>query len=254
MISEKQYVSIKEIVSRVTRHPLLKDFDLEQAIQYTSDFIRKFGFPNMYEDKEAVVDIKDYRGLLPCDCVSIVQVKNCLTNRCMKAMTDSFYPKSGGEIRHRRPFINKPQHFSYPTSVVYGEVPYDESSFKTQGNIIHTTLRNGKVLIAYKAIPLDDDGFPLLIDNGIFLVALELYIKKQLFLVLFETGKVQSAVIQNVQQDYAWAAGQLQSELTMPSISEMESMQRMWTAMIPRTQAFKDGFKHISDQEHRRVH
>ena len=34
MVDNIQYVPLKEIISRVTRHPLLQDLDLEAAIQY----------------------------------------------------------------------------------------------------------------------------------------------------------------------------------------------------------------------------
>lgn len=236
MIKEIKYVSIKEIVSRVLRHPLLKDFTLEQAIQYVSDFTDIFGLPDMLKNKEAKIDIKDYRGVLPCDCTAINQVKDLETLKCLRSMTDTFLPNC-------KEYNN--EHYPYKR---------DELAFKTQGNVIFTSFKNGKVLLSYKAIPIDKDGYPLLIDNGLYLKTLELYIKKELFLVLFETGKVSSAVIQNVQQDYAWKAGQLKAEFTLPSLSEMESICRMWTAMIPRTNSFDNGFKDNSDREYRRIH
>jgi len=35
---------------------------MEQAVQYTVDFIHIFGLPEMYEDKEVTISIKEYRG------------------------------------------------------------------------------------------------------------------------------------------------------------------------------------------------
>lgn len=231
MVKEIKYVNIKEIVSRVLRHPLLKDFGLEQAVQYVADFIDIFGLPNMMVDKEATVEIKDYRGVLPCDCAAINQVKDYKTGICYRAMQDTFMPndKSYGCQR-------------------------EELAFKTQGNIIFTSRKFGKILISYKAIPVDKDGYPLLIDNGIYLKTLELYIKKELFLVLFETGKVSSAVIQNVQQDYAFKAGQLQKEFTTPSVSEMESFARNWISLLPRINNFDNGFRDAANREYRKTH
>lgn len=242
MIKEIKYVNIKEIVSRVLRHPLLKDFGIEQAVQYVSDFIDIFGLPDMMENKEATIQIKDYRGILPCDCVSINQVKDCLTRNCFRAMTDTFTPND-------RDY----QAIKDNQGVEWYKRPH-ELAFKTQGNIIFTSMKNGNIIISYKAIPVDKDGYPLLIDNGIYLKTLELYIKKELFLVLFETGKVSSAVIQNVQQDYAWRAGQLQKEFTTPSVSEMEAFARMWTSLIPRMTSFDSGFIEAGDREYRRQH
>ena len=242
MIKEIKYVNIKEIVSRVLRHPLLKDFGIEQAVQYVSDFIDIFGLPDMMENKEATVQIKDYRGVLPCDCVSINQVKDCLTRNCFRAMTDTFTPND-------RDY----QAIKDNQGVEWYKRPH-ELAFKTQGNVIFTSMKNGNIIISYKAIPVDKDGYPLLIDNGIYLKTLELYIKKELFLVLFETGKVSSAVIQNVQQDYAWRAGQLQKEFTTPNVSEMEAFARMWTSLIPRMTSFDSGFIEQGDREYRRQH
>jgi hypothetical protein len=231
MVKEIKYVSIKEIVSRILRHPLLKDFSLEQAAQYVSDFIEINGFPDLFEDKEDTITIHNYKGKLPCDCIQINQVKDLKTGRCFRAMQDTFFPN--------------------PKTYKDGN---EELAFKTQGNIIYISRKEREILLSYKSIPVDKDGYPLLIDNGIYLKALELFIKKELFLILFETGKISAAVIQNVQQDYAYRAGQLKSEFTIPNVSEMESIARMWTAMIPRTTSFDNGFKDNANREYRKIH
>ena len=102
------------------------------------------------------------------------------------------------------------------------------------------------MLISYKAIPVDKDGFPLLIDNPVFLKALETYIKKEEFTILFDMGKINPAVLQNTQQQYAWLAGQLRSEFTIPSQSEMESIKSMWCSMLQKDNKFYSGFKNLN--------
>ena len=54
MIKEYNYINIKEILSRLLRHPLLQDVTLEQIIHYILDFIGIFGMPKLYQDKEEV--------------------------------------------------------------------------------------------------------------------------------------------------------------------------------------------------------
>lgn len=51
----------------------------------------------MFEDKEAEIHIEDHRGLLPCDLISVNQVMNKRTKRCMRSTTDTFNPKDGGK-------------------------------------------------------------------------------------------------------------------------------------------------------------
>ena len=133
-----QYVNIKEILSRLLRHPLLQSLDLEAVIQYTIDFIGIFGLPCMYEDKEVIIPIEKFRGVLPCDLISINQVMETCSGICLRSMTDTFLP----------------------TKDKYSK----ELTFKSRGRILFTSFENGEVKVSYKAIPTDDEGLPLLIE------------------------------------------------------------------------------------------
>jgi hypothetical protein len=129
-----------------------------------------------------------------------------------------------------------------------------EPAFKTQGRIIYTSFPCGMVRLAYKAIPVDEDGFPLLIDNETYLGALEAYIKKQVFTVKFDTGKISAGVLQNTQTDYAMLSRELATEFTQPSVSEMESYTRYYTSLLPRVREFDNGFKNLGSREYIRRH
>ena len=196
MVSEFNYISIKEVLSRLLRHPLLRDLDLETAIQFVIDFISCMGLPNIYADKVTTICIDNFRGILPCDLIAINQVRLARNGVCLRAMTDNFngtHTEDKGEL-----------------------------SFKTQGSVIFTSFKTGDIELSYKAIPTDDDGLPLLPDNPVFLKTLELYIKKEWFTILVDMGKISSAVLQNTQQEYAFKAGQCNNELSVPNLSEMD--------------------------------
>ena len=236
MVNNVSYVNIRVVLDRLLRHPLLTDLNLETAIQYTLDFISAMGLPNVYVDKIETIDIKEYRGELPCDLISINQVRLHKNGMALRAMTDNFnaYPTHDHEGRD------------------WGE--RGEPSFKTQGRVIFTSIRHEKVDISYKAIMLDDEGLPLIPDNSTFLKALELYIKKEWFTILFDMGKISPAVLNNTQQEYAFKAGQCNNEFVIPSVSEMEAITNMWNQLIPRVTEFRRGFKNLGDKEYLRVH
>ena len=191
MVNEIQYTSIKRILDNLTEHPLLRDLTLEQVVKHTIRFIGLHGYPKLYQDKEDVVKIDAFRGTLPCDLIRITQVKDIKTGLCLRAMTDTFthglevdkFPDPPKEPMHN---ARKHKPWYIPPAWRYLEEP----AFKTQGRIIFTTFPKGAVCIAYKAIPVDDEGFPLLIDNEVYLAALEAYIKKMVFTVKFDTGKI----------------------------------------------------------------
>lgn len=231
MTNNVSFINIREVLSRITRHPLMTDIGLEAAIQYTLDFIAAMGLPKIYTDNLADIEIKDYRAMLPCDLISIIQVRLKGTKECLRSMTDSF----GG--------------YGTKEDGTRGEYTY-----KTQGRVIYTSFKEGHIQIAYKAIPVDEEGLPMLPDNPIFLKALELYIKKEWFTILFDMGKIQPAVLNNTQQEYAFKAGQCNSEFTIPSPSEMESISGIINQMIPRVNEFKRGFKDLGNKEYMRRH
>lgn len=227
MIQEYNYISIKEIVSRLKRHPFLENISFEKVVQYVLDFYQLVGLPRMFLDKVEVIDINDFKGLLPCDLVQINQIREHRTKVCLRSMTDNF-------------FYSKHQERT-------------ELSFKTQGNILFVSFRKGKVEISYKSIPVDDDGYPMILNNPVFLKAVELYIKKEEFNILFDLSQIPNVVLQNTNQQYAFTIGQLGSELTLPSVSEMESISRMWNTIVQRTTDFDSGFKHLGDREYLKV-
>ena len=209
----EQYLSIKKILDSCLRHPLMQDLSLETAVDYTIDFMRIVGTPRMFTEKVVRITIDKYRALLPCDYYQTIQVR-IPGGPALVYSTDSFHMSNKG----------------------------NSSTYKIQGNIIYTSIESGELELAYLAISTDADGYPLLPDNSSFTRALELYIKKQWFTILFDLGKITSAVLQNTQQEYAWAVGDCQSEFNRMSIDQMEAFSNSWRTMILRDHQHSSGF------------
>lgn len=257
MIKEIQYTNIRRVLDNLMEHPLLRDITLEQVVRYVIRFISLHGYSKMFQDKIENVNIKDFRGILPCDLISITQVKDLATGLCLRAMTDTF-PK-GLEPSPLKPSKPNKDLLNNVKDITQQYIPpahkFDEEpSFKTQGRIIFTSFPEGCVEIAYRSIPVDEDGFPLLIDNENYLAALEAYIKVQVFTIKFDTGKINANVLQNAQQNYAWKSGELQSEFNSLSPSEAEAFTRFWNTLILSETHFDDGFRNLADREYRRRH
>jgi hypothetical protein len=167
----------------------------------------------LFDDKLADIEIHHFRGELPCDLISIQQVREKCSGICLRAMTKSFNPglKDHSNHHHQHPHAdgNGFSHLinGHPAPPYMDgmdrhcdhicEFPDNEMSFKTQGRIIYTSFPEGVVEIAYKSIPVDDEGMPLLIDDENYLAALEAYIKVRVFTVKFDTGKLAAPILQN---------------------------------------------------------
>lgn len=261
MIKEIQYTNIRRVLDNIHEHPLMADVTLEQAVRYTVRFIGLHSFPKMFQDKTCTVEIQDFRGMLPCDLVSIIQVRDTHNDVFLRAMTDTF---PGANKANQSNWSNQSDWANHSTkkdgldfrnTYIPPERKYmEEPSFKTQGRVIFTSFPEGCVEIAYRSIPTDDDGFPLLIDNENYLAALEAFIKVQVFTIKFDTGKINANVLQNAQQDYAWRAAELGTEFNSLSYSEAEALTRFNNTLITDMRAFDRGFKHLGDREWIRRH
>lgn len=224
------YISIKVVLDNLLHHPLLQDLTLERAVAYSVDFIRIVGMPPMFIEKTAKLELDNYRAALPCDFHEIIQVRTH-QEKCghhiggtFRESTDSFH-------------MSDEHH------------PQRDLTYKIQGRAIFTSIKDGEIEIAYRALAVDDEGYPLVPDKSSFTRALELYIKKQCFTILFDLGKINQAVYANVQQEYAWAVGQAQSDLIRPTIDQMQSITNAFNTLLPRVTEHGRGFINDGSQE-----
>lgn len=228
----ERYISLREILDNLLDHPMLQSLSFERAVNYTVHFMRICGMPRQFEEKTTIIDIDNHRGVLPCDYDSVIQVRT--TDECshrhrvFRHTTDSF-------------------HMSEDKGKSY------DLTYKIQGNIIFTSMKEGRIEMAYNSFAVDDEGYPLIPDNSPFIRALELYIKKQVFTILFDQGKLAQPVLQNVQQEYAFAVGQAQSDMVSLTIDQMQALTNSLNTLLPRVNEHKKGFINNGTMEKWRV-
>ena len=214
------YISIRQILDDLLADDLMRGLSLERAVNYAVEFIRVVGMPPIFESKIEKIHIEDYRGELPCDFYEVIQV------------------------RHPRGLAYLSATGDFPERHVHN-VP----TYNIKGNIIFTSTKDDDIEVSYRAIKADEDGFPLIPDNGTFARALELYIQKRYFTILFNSSKIPLNVLQNTQQEYAFYVGQAQSDLIRPNLDQMESIKNMWTSLIPKMHNHANGFKTMNAPE-----
>ena len=214
------YINIRQILDDLLDDDMMKGLSLERAVNYAVEFIKVVGMPRAFDERVEEVEINNHRGVLPCDFYEEIQVKD---------------PKGFEYISTETPFE--------------GKLNY---TYKIQGDVIITSTEKGKLAVAYRAFKTDDDGFPMILDNGSFARALELYIQKKYFTSLFNKGEIKREVLQNTQQEYAFAVGQATNDLVRLSIDQMQSLTNMWTSLLQRHHKHADGFGSVNMPELRK--
>lgn len=213
---------------------MMRDIPFETAVEYTVDFLDLMGTPALYEEKTAIVNVDNWRGPLPCDFKDMIQVRIAPTQHC------GHWKKWGSSVM--TPVYRSSDHSFHMSNYKPDTLQTAELTYKIQGTVIFTSTKDIDLEIAYHAFLTDDEGYPLLPDNASFLRGLENYIKLQWFTIKFDMGTISAGVLQNTQQEYAWAAGDAQSEFSRLSLDEAETLFNSFKTLLPRNNEHWKGF------------
>lgn len=224
-------ISLNEVIARIKSHRLLASLNEETIVDWTIEFHRILGVAETFEEKIAILEVKNYRAVLPDDFYEIIQLRTFAGNdeksrpTYFRSMTDKFYQSENNK----------------------NSVPY---TYKIQGTVIYLSpMRQGVVEIAYRAIELDDCGLPLIPDNAKYIRALESYIKYKRYQDLFDEGEIKSDVLDRAEQDYCFNVAQAGNDFKMPSFDEMESIGNIVNSMLPRRFSHYRGYADSGSKE-----
>ena len=227
----EKYVSIKVILDRLLRNPMLEGISFESVVDYTVDFMGILGVPGTFEDKPFTDKICNYKVKLPCDFIEDIQV--LINNIPARYATDTFHKSYDCSTD----YIKEPHVSNYH----YSNRPAD-STFAIQGNYIFTSTKDGDLKMMYRAIHTDEEGYPMIPENSKFLRALEWYCKVQFYTLLWERGKLPDKVLSHTEQEYVWAVGACDTDMNKLSLSKAESFFNSFRTLIIRDTEFKNRF------------
>lgn len=265
----EQYVSIKTIQDKLTKHPLLQGVTLESVIDYTVDFMRIVGVPNIFVNKVITEHTDNYKIKLPCDYVKMLQMRG--RHGVYKYGTHTFHLKEHKHHKHisgcdngcvvKR--IHDPQcdacehsdtcdHYQFDynktecicmlRNMVVPDRPPRGNYYVTQNNYIYLSNKVDTVDISYYAILTDGDGYPMIPDNSKFIRALIAYIKKEYFTILFDLNSISQQSLMLAQQDYAWAVGACESDMHEFDLPKLEMLSNAMHGMVNKNNEYHTSF------------
>lgn len=278
----KDYISFKSVAADIYSHPKMKDMPFEMIVTYTKELMGVTGCPVIFVDMEEVLEIREHRAMLPCNFYELRQMRLERPSACVPGRSPMrLYERTehsifnNGDDEEAKTVTRQigvqqvavvPQH-RIPLSPMFKEEtgtfmdanshPGADFTYKIQGNVVITSIPDGKVRIAYRAIGMDEEGWPLIIDNDSFIRALKSYIKMQWFTQKFECdelGKNGNAILQNVQQDYYANIAQAESRLQDLGPEKMRNIANILTDMMPRKYEHASGYTDLNKEHSLRVH
>jgi len=278
-----KYISSLEIVRNVMRDTQsAENVQWQDSIEWCAEALDLIAVPKSLVNKIAAIEINDYRGDLPCDFEQMVQCSG-LTNGCvqfpMRETTNTFHPVFTcnttiaqqnsttntystlidsatpiGEDADGNPtfnFIND-GNVSLSKHLVNntGTNCPSEPTYRLSEGYIFTSFKNDyKVLIAYKAFPIDKNGYPLIPDNIKFKQAVQSYVRMKVDYILWRKNLLEKAVFDYSEREWMWYCGAATTAGHTPSIDSMESWKNQMLRLIPKINNHSTFFKDLGSQE-----
>lgn len=239
-MAAERYTSLKVVADRVHRNPLLNGISFEAILDYTIDFLHIVGVPAEFIDKLYEIEFIDYRAPLPEDFVESNQV--IINDRVARYATDTFH----NLYSELETTTNYALNDKLPRAADY--------AFSINNSYIYLSKEKGNLKMSYKAIPVDEDGWPLIPDNPVFFRALSLYIEKEHCRILYLNDKLSPDKFNKIEQDYYWAVGQWETDSRKLSLSKAESLFNSFRTLIVRDTEFQNRFRNDGEKERLRRH
>lgn len=272
----KDFISLKSVAADLYGHPKMQDLPFELVISSSLELMQITGCPYLFEDKEEILHIHEHRAMLPCDYYDVRQIRlerprvhGPLAEPLRAHEITTTYETDDGKtvtktIKSQQVAV-VPQN-RLPESPMFKEGtntfedanfhPGADLTYKIQGNIVITSIPIGDIRIAYRAIKVDEDGWPMIISNASFVRALKSYIKMIWFTQKMECGELgrnpseANMILNNAQQEYYGNIAQAQNSLLDLSPEKMRNIANIINDMMPRRYEHASGYNDLN-KEHR---
>lgn len=209
------YISTKQLIGRILNGIGLESTNFVDSFpQWIEDAINIIGIPKYYIHKHYVININQHKGSLPCDIESIhslwvdINLNSFSERNCLRHLTIRNNPLIGNEIK----------------------LPYHETAYgNINGRFLETSFYKGKVLIVYKGIPCDDEGYPLAPSNADFIQAFEYYVIMRLALIGYKHPILTYEQAYQLWEKHYPRAG---NSINWMSLPEYQEFTEMWNNSI----------------------
>ena len=224
-------VSLKAVLWKVMNNPLAADLTYDLAAEYAIEGIKLIGAPlSLVNIVSPPIQLQSHKAALPINIVDLKQVRYMVSsdddNACKIALTratDSFHNSCSQKDC--------------------------DSTYIAQQGIITTGFKDGFIEVAYEALPIDKDGFPLIPNNVKVLLAIEFYILERFLFPLYTIGKITDKAYHVISQKKDWYMGAANTNMQIQSYDHVESIMNGINRIIINSNAHSNFFKGMDKKE-----
>lgn len=243
-------VSLGNIVWKAMKYPLANDLTYEEAAEFALEFIRLMGAPLIYSDVVSKpIELNQYKAKLPENLLYLKGVRYICDDCDLSIPNEGIAMKYATDIYH-----NGLMSDNCINNNIDDRDELQGYTYMINKGILTSSIENGFILLSYKEIATDEDGFPLVPDNEQFKLGLEYYILHRYMEPMWVAGKIPDKVFSYIEQKRHWYYSSAHTSLQMPSIDQMESIMNGINRIVINSTAQQDFFRRYGEKERIKKH
>jgi len=270
----ERLTSINVLISKIVRDLGLGDKEIrhQDFIEWIQEGLLFIGSYYQFKEREGFVMVHDYKGVLPCDLHKPIRyLDGCdfgtkydneqywsFVNKCVQAtgiqstdpikVVDPYsYQKlqlaTYGKTSLWRAFGTN---IKRATNLMDGGRTFsgDELSYQVNHDVITTNFRYGMISMRYLAIPLDEQGYPLVPDDVAFFEALMWRVKAKLAMRKNNYEEFEAC-------NFYWNkyCMQARGRANQPDIELTQRLANIYHTLIPNRLSMYNDFNTLGDPE-----
>ena len=221
-------IGVNRVMDRLMDNPNMRGLKKSSVAAYIKDLISIVSLPTMQIPMMVYLKPEDGIATLPDNCgdKAVEGVFRC---------TDPMLPQ----------YFNKTRLVSMPVDELPNVNVSPIGVYRVEYGSV-TLSSDDPIKVVYKAIPTDNDGYPVLPYDGSLMQAVENYVKFRFYTILSETNQISAQTVQAVNKEYTWYIGQYINKANMLSYDEAVAWANSWQRLVdtrnedPSTDGFKE--------------
>jgi hypothetical protein len=238
-----KYESIYNVVEKLYRdYDHQEELDLWDVIEWAAEALEFIGAGQQYERRVAELEVKNSIASLPCNFHS--QPIASYQGKPLIYSTGAFGPMSIDTPGNNDNTINgfKVSQDNFPASgnntSSIGEKQFP-NSFYVRDGVLVTDIREGVIVLEYRAVKTDKEGYPMIPDLQSYREAVTKYCQMKMDHKDWRKGRIKDAIYSESKRDWDWYCGQARGVANMPNLVYAEAIKDQWVRLRPNQVSFQ---------------
>lgn len=228
-----QYTTVERVIEKLQDWYGFDEVDKISIIEHICDIAGYLNIPESFVDKFTTVDIENYRAALPTDFYS-------LNPGSVMEVDSACVLRESFDLMTRFDIDDDYSTTDVPDTILY--------TYLIKQGYIFTGLEETTLEIAYKAFPIDTDGYPMIPDDSKAIRAAVDYIAGKIAMKYWLKDRLSEVKYREIQQQTYFSMASYYTHSKMPSIDQMEGLKNKYLQLVGNPNHHDNNFKYLNSR------